>query len=316
MIKKLMTTGVRALMFILGVMLVGFLLMVYFAPDQTYSLAGERATAAEIAQIRESLGYNQGFFDRFRDYVLAVLHLDFGYSNISGQQVAQQIKASFPITLMLVLPGFILGNLIALGLAFLTAAYKNTRFDRFFLLFAVLGMSLSFVVIVIGMQTLFCSPDWLNWFPSRGWRDATFGQYFSHVTVPTLTLALISFAYNSRFYRALVIEELGKPYILTERAYGIAISSIFCRSILKNISLQVMTRILFSFPAITLGGSLLLEKQFGIPGIGMLIFDAITNGDLPILKAIVAMASVFFAVIIFFAERLYKQFDPRLRQAT
>lgn len=110
---------------VLGVTFVSFLLMVYFGPDQTYQLLGKNPTAEQIAEVRHQLGYDKPFLVRYVDYLREIVTLDFGHSNSSGEKVSTMIARTMPVSLVLVLPGFVLGNVLAILLALVAAHFRS-----------------------------------------------------------------------------------------------------------------------------------------------------------------------------------------------
>jgi peptide/nickel transport system permease protein len=176
----------------------------------------------------------------------------------------------------------------------------------------VSGMSLSFLVIIIGMQALLCTPYGLDLFPVRGWRVDSFASYLQYATVPSLSLILVALGYNTRFYRAVFIEEYGRDHIRTARAFGASTTEILWKHVLRNSLVPVITRFMFSIPLVVISGSLLIESYFGIPGIGLATFEAITSGDQPVLKAVVGLTAVAFVLLQAVTDTLYRLVDPRV----
>ncbi|MCH8226914.1 MAG: ABC transporter permease [Proteobacteria bacterium] len=303
---------IHGLALILGVTFISFLLMVWFGPDQTYTLIGKNATASQIAEVRHQLGYDQPFTRRYLDYLVELFTLDLGASNSSGEQVSSILKRTLPISLALMLPGFIIGNLLGIVLGLVAAFRRGTWIDRLITGLSVTGMSISFLIIIIALQVLLSTPYGLNLFPVRGWRVDNLSSYLTYVTVPTLSLIMVTLGYNTRFYRAVFVEESSREHIRTARAFGASPATLMGRHVLKNSLVAVSTRIMFSIPLVVVSGSLLLETYFGIPGIGKASFDAITSGDQPILKAVVGLTAVMFVLIQIVADFVYRLVDPRI----
>jgi peptide/nickel transport system permease protein len=296
---------------VLGVTLVSFALMVYFGPDRTYELLGKNPTVEQIAEVRSQLGYDQPFAARYAGFLREIVTFDFGYA-ATGEPVGELLARTVPVSLALILPGFVLGHLVALGLALLAAYWRGRPADRLIMALATVGMSVSFVIVMIGFQILFGSADWLGWFPVRGWSTATPGQYLQHIAVPTLATMFVAVGYDTRFYRALVAEEMTRDHVRTARAYGIPEARIFYRNILKNCLIPVITRIMFSIPSVAVGGSLLIESYFGIPGVGRATYEAIITGDQPVLKAVITLTALAFVVVVILNDILYRAVDPRV----
>jgi len=311
-----MVYPVRALLhgvlLILGVTFISFLLMVWFGPDQSYTLIGKNASAEQIAEVRHELGYDRPFLQRYLDYLTELATLDLGSSNSSGERVSRMLARSVPVTLALMLPGFLLGNLLGVALGLKAAQRRGQWTDRLISGLSVTGMSISFLIIIVALQVLLSTPYGLNLFPVRGWQVADLPSYLRYVTVPTTALVLVTLGYNTRFYRAVFVDELGKDHIRAARAFGASPAMILWKHVLKNSMVPIITRILFSIPLVVISGSLLIESYFGIPGIGKITFEAITSGDQPVLKAVVALTAVAFVAIQVMADFLYRLVDPRV----
>jgi len=300
---------------VLGVTFISFLLMVYFGPDKTYELVGKNPTAEQIAEVRHALGYDRPFLLRYGDYVRQLLTFDLGLSDSTGEPVAFILRQTVPVSIMLVVPGFILGNLLGLALGLVAAWYRGKWLDKLVMSASVVGMSISFLVIIIGLQVLLCTPYGLDLFPVRGWQVQDTGSYLYYVTVPTLALVLVTLGYNTRFYRAVMADEIEREHIRTLKAYGAGPAELLFRHVLKNGLIPVLTRLMFSVPFVLISGSLLLESYFGIPGVGLVTFNAITSGDQPILKAVVGLTGVLFVLALTVNDFLYTLVDPRLAKA-
>lgn len=303
---------VHGLFLILGVTLISFILMVWFGPDQTYTMIGKNATPEQIAEVRHELGYDQPFIKRYTDYLAELFTLNLGISNSSGEPVSRMLKRTVPLTLALMIPGFILGNLLGIALGMAAARDKGRWVDHLVNGASVSSMSLSFLVIIIALQVLLCTPYGFNLFPVRGWQVSSLASYVEYVTVPTLSLILVTLGYNTRFYRAVFIEESGKDHVRTALAFGASTATILWKHVLKNSMVPIITRVLFSIPLVVISGSLLIESYFGIPGVGKMTFDAITSGDQPVLKAVVGLTAVAFVLIQILTDLAYRLVDPRI----
>lgn len=307
-IKKL----IYSLPLLFGVTLISFILMVYFGPDKTYSLLGRNPTAAEIAEIRHQLGYDQPFIVRYLEYIRQVFTFDFGYSDSTGERVTSILSKTIPVSVALQAPGFILGHLFGIGLALLAAQNRGRVIDKLVMSSSVVGMSISYLIVIIATQLIFCSSYGLNLFPVYGWEVNSFSDYLYYTTVPTISAVFVSVGYNTRFYRAILVEETTKDHIRTAKAFGHSPTTILLKHVLKNAMIPIITRIIFSIPFVVIGGSLLLESYFGIPGVGLVTYDAITTGDLPVLKAVIVLVTLLFIAVISIVDVLYRMVDPRI----
>jgi len=303
---------VYGLPLIFGVSFISFVLMVYFGPDLTYQLVGRNPTLEQLERAREILGYNEPFLIRYIDYLRELVTFDFGRSFSTGELVSELLARTVPVSLLLTLPGFVIGNLLGIGLALLAGWFRGGIVDKAIMAGAVVGMSISFLIVIIAFQLFFSSRYGINYFPVRGWEVHSLADYIYYVTVPTLALVFISLGYNTRFYRAVVVEEMTRDHVRTARAYGASPAQILFKHVLKNCMIPIITRLMFSIPSIVIAGSLLLEAYFGIPGIGKATYDAITTGDQPVLKAVVGITAVLFVLVIIANDILYRVVDPRV----
>lgn len=297
---------------ILGVTLISFVLMVEFGPDKTYELIGKNATEEEIAEVRHQLGYDQPFWVRYQNFLSELLELDFGHSDSTGEQVSSILERTIPVTLAVTLPGFILGNLLGVGLALWAANRRGSLLDKAIMGFSVVGMSISFVIVIIVFQFLFCSSYGLNWFPVFGWGMDSMKDYLYYVTIPTACSVFVALGYNTRFYRAVFVEEMTRDHVRTAKAFGANSFDLLCKAVLKNSLIPMITRVIFTLPFIVIGGSLLIESYFGIPGIGQVTYDAIASGDLPLLKAVVSLTAILYVGVLTVVDLFYRMVDPRI----
>ena len=295
-----------------GVTLLSFTLMVHFGPDKTFELIGKNASAEQIAELRRELGYDRPFLQRYATWLADLARGDFGVSDTNGEAVGKLLARAFPVTLALVLPGFVIGNVAGLLLGMLAAWHRGRAWDRLVLGGSVAGLSLSFLVVIILLQILLCTPYGLDLFPTRGWRVDGAGSYLLYVTVPTLALVIVTLGYNTRFYRAVMVEELTRDHVRTARAFGASGREVLFSHVLRNSLVPVVTRLLYSVPLVIVSGSLLLETYFGIPGVGKVAFDAITSGDQPVLLAVVTLTAVLFVAMQVLADVTCRAADPRL----
>jgi len=210
-IRKLIT----GIPLILGVTLISFILMVYFGPDKTYELLGKNPTQEQITEVRHQLGYDKPFTTRYAEYLKELATLNFGYSDSTGERVSTILKRTIPISLALITPGFVLGNLLGIALALIAAYHRGKWQDKFIMGGSVVGMSISFLIVIIAFQIIFSSSYGLDWFPVRGWNVYSLGDYLAYVTVPTLATVFVSLGYNTRFYRAVIVEEMGRDHVRT-----------------------------------------------------------------------------------------------------
>lgn len=297
---------------VLGVTFISFLLMVYFGPNLVYEIVGKNPTQQQIEEAEKELGYDLPFVVRYGKYLRELVTLDFGHSFSTGERVNGLLIRTIPVSLALTAPGFLLGNLLGIMLALIAAYYRGRWVDKLIMGGAVFGMSISFLIAIVAFQLLLSSSYGLNMFPVRGWEVYSFADYLYYVTVPTIATVFVALGYNTRFYRAVIVEEMTRDHVRTARAFGAPPAKLLYKNILKNSMIPIITRIMFSIPLVIVSGSLLIESYFGIPGVGKVTYDAITTGDQPVLKAVVGLTAVLFVFTLIVTDILYKSVDPRV----
>lgn len=307
-LRKLIT----AIPLILGVTLISFILMVYFGPDKTYDLLGKNPTEQEIKEVRHELGYDRPFVVRYGDFVRQVITFDYGNSDSTGENVLNIFKNTIPISMAIAVPGLVLSNVLGIILALIAGFYRGRWGDKAIMTFSVVGMSISYLIIVIGFQIIFCSSYGFDWFPVQGWSTESFGDYLMHATVPVLATVFVAIGYNTRFFRAVIVEEMTRDHVRTARAFGCHPAKLLFKHILKNAMIPIVTRIIITLPFIVIGGNIIVESYFNIPGLGLVIYDAITSGDLPIVKAVVGTTAVLYVLALLITDISYKIVDPRI----
>ena len=218
---------------LIGVTFISFLLMVYFGPDLTYTILGKNPTPEDVARIQHDLGYDRPFLMRYGLFLKEVVTLDFGTSLSSKEEVSAILEKSVPVSFLVALPAFILSNVLGILLALYAANHRGKKKDKIVMVLSAIGMSVSYLMVVIVFQIIFCTNYGLNLFPVQGWIEpppyypdiTTFENfyyywyyYWSFVAVPTLASVFVALGYNTRFFRAVIVEELNKDYVRTARA--------------------------------------------------------------------------------------------------
>ena len=240
----------------------------------------------------------------FRREFPFVEFFDFGRTITTREEVRSVIARGIGPSLALMLPVFF--GEIAFGILFalIAAAWKDHLPDRLLVVLSVAGMSVSYLVVIILGQWLFGYR--LGWFPLWGFEGV------GHLLLPVAVGILSGIGGNLRFFRTVFVNELAGGYLRTAAAKGASTASIYGRHLLRNASLQIITRAGSGLPFL-FTGSLLLESFFGIPGLGFAGVDALYNSDLQLLKAIVVMSSLLFVAINLLADLAYAWADPRVR---
>ena len=304
---------IRRLLLTIPVMLVVAFFVLELTPgDPAILLAGEDATAQDIARIRMTLGLDQPFFMRFVGWFWNVLHGDLGDSIFTGLSVSQMIAQRLTPTISLMLMTLVFSVLIAIPLGAVAAWRHHRAADRIIMMGAVLSFSApSFVV---GYLLAWAFGLEFRWLPVQGYVPLSEGFWPSIRTLilPTLALCSVYVALITRITRASLLETLTQDYIRTARAKGVGNKGILFRHALKNVAVPITT-VVGSGVALLVSGAVVTETVFSIPGVGRLTVDAILRRDYPIIQGVILMFSFMYVLINLGVDLLYRAFDPRIR---
>ncbi|MGA2080137.1 MAG: ABC transporter permease [Holophaga sp.] len=304
---------ILALLPVLAVVAVIVFLLLHLGPgDPAVLIAGDSATTADIAQIRQKLGLDRPLLEQFGRWLWNILHGDMGVSVFTGLPVTTMIAQRLEPTFWLTLGTITVAVVTAVPMGILAAWKAGTWIDRAIMALAVVSFSLP--VFLIGYFLIFgFSIKWAL-LPVQGFhsiRDG-FGPFIRHLILPTLSGALIYMALIARMTRATMLEVLGEDYIRTARAKGVANTRLLLRHALKNASVPIVTTIGLGV-ALLLGGVIVTESVFAIPGIGRLTVDSILRRDYPVIQGIILVTSTAYVLINLAIDLLYTLFDPRIR---
>ncbi|OHX10432.1 ABC transporter permease [Chromobacterium sphagni] len=295
----------------LGVMLLVFVLFNWVGGDPTFILEGKRLTPEMMANFRAQMGLDKSVPEQFWLFVKQVLTYDFGNSWATQHSVTHTLANRVGPSLMLAGSLLLLELFTALPIAVAVAYFRGGLTDRMVTLICTVAMSVSSLVyIIVGQYQLGFA---LDWFPVMGWDDDSMvANLFVYLPLPLLLGLLVSLAPSVRFYRSFIVEELNHDYVRTARAKGLSESRVLFKHVLRNALIPVVTNITMSLPFLMLG-SMLLERFFGIPGMGNELLNAVDKSDFPVIKAItitIAAAAMAFNLL---ADILYKWIDPRVQ---
>ena len=294
------------------VALVVFLLLYLTPGDPAAILAGDAATSDDIRRIREKLGLDEPFLVRFGGWIARLLHGDLGISIFTNLPVTHLIAQRIEPTLSLTLCTLLISVLVAVPLGVLAAARAGTWIDRAVMGFSVLGFSLPvFVLAYILILTFSIGLDWL---PVQGYRPIGDGlwQWARHLVLPSTALGTVYIALIARITRASMLDVLSQDYVRTAQAKGLSPREVLTGHALKNAAVPIVTVIGIGI-ALLIGGAIVTETVFAIPGIGRLTVDSILRRDYPIIQGVVLMFSAAYVLINLAVDLSYMFFDPRIR---
>jgi peptide/nickel transport system permease protein len=288
-----------------------FALLQLVPGDIAVTLAGENATDARIAQIRQSYGLDRPFLVQYASWLWNALHLDLSRSYLSNEPVLDQILHRFPTSLLIVCGALTISLVVGIPLGILAATRPGSKLDTIVTSLASLGVALPNFWLAMILVAIFAL-SW-NWFPATGsvalGRDP--GRALWHAALPSLALAAGGIAEVVRQLRSALIEILSSQYVRTLRAKGLSPASILWKHGLKNVSVTLFTVIGLLVNRL-LGATVVVEAVFAIPGMGSLIVNAAIHKDFPVVQGVVLAMVVIVICMNLLIDVLYTMLDPRI----
>lgn len=280
--------------------------------DPAAVIAGERANTDDIEAIRKSLGLDEPLVFQFFHWVSRLLSGDLGQSLFSRKPVLELIAGRLEPTLSLAATTMTFAVCTAVPLGIVAAWQMGRWLDRVIMALAVAAFS--FPIFIIGYGLVWAFALKLRWLPVQGFRPLSQGPalYLNHLVLPSLTLGLVFMALLTRMTRSTMIDVLGEDYIRTAQSKGVAQMRVLFRHALKNAAIPIVTTI-GSGIALLIGGVVVVESVFAIPGIGRLTIEAVTQRDYPVIQGVLLLASLAYVVINLLVDLSYGLFDPRIR---
>ena len=281
--------------------------------DPAAVIAGDYATAEDVARIRAELGLDEPIWSQFLGWSARLLQGDLGRSIFSNLEVTALIGQRLEPTLLLGLCTIAFAVAVAVPLGTLAAARAGGWIDRIVMLASVGGFSVP--VFVLGYALVYVLAMKLGWLPVQGYRSPfTEGiiPFARHMVLPVLTLSVIFIALIARMTRASVMETLGEDYVRTARAKGQSELKILLRHALRNAAVPIVTVIGIGV-ALLIGGVVVTESVYNIPGLGRLVLDAVLARDYPIIQGLILFFSFVYIVVNLAIDLSYAMLDPRIR---
>ncbi|MSP00738.1 MAG: ABC transporter permease [Acetobacteraceae bacterium] len=287
--------------------------LLYIAPgDPAAIIAGDQATPADVERIRESLGLDRPFVVRFVEWLWNVVRGDLGTSIFTNLPVSHMIRQRIEPTVSLMVLTLILSLSTAIPMGVIAAWKHGTLIDRGVMMVAVFGYSTP--VFVVGYLLAYIFALQLDWLPVQGFTSISqgLGPFLRNLILPAVALGLIYMALIARITRATMLDVLSQDYVRTAKAKGVAQKGILFVHALKNAAVPIVTIVGIGFAAL-IGGAVVTESVFAIPGLGRLTVDAILRRDYPVIQGVVLLFSFIYVVVNLAVDLLYTVFDPRIR---
>jgi len=300
--------GFLVVLGVLGLLFVLFFL--YATPiDMARRAVGEKAPPEVLKTWIAQHGYDRPWREQLRDHYWKMLTFDFGRSDADDVPIAQRLRDGAGPSLSFTVPAFAIGLLLAVHLSLFVAYFRDTYIDRMGLFIAVLQMSVSILLYIVGAQ--FLVGKILSWFPISGF-DPDPALLPRFIAMPVLIYALADVGGEVRFYRTVFVEEASRDYVRTARAKGAGDGRVMVRHVLRNSLIPILTNVVTTVPFL-FTGALLIESFFGIPGLGSVSVDAIHGNDFATLRVMVYIGALLFIVFQIVTDFTYTLADPRVR---
>ncbi|HEU0147469.1 MAG TPA: ABC transporter permease [Bradyrhizobium sp.] len=287
--------------------------LLYIAPgDPAAVIAGDQASPADVERIRAGLGLDRPFLVQFGSWVWRILHGDLGTSIFTNLPVSSMIGQRMEPTLSLMIVTLVLTLVIAVPLGVVAAWKAGSLIDRAIMTFAVFGFSLP--VFVLGYILAYVFALKFEWLPVQGYTPFSQGvwPWLQNLILPAVALGCVYVALIARITRAAMLEVLQQDYIRTARAKGLGQGGILFVHALKNAAVPIVTVVGIGI-ALLIGGAVVTESVFAIPGLGRLTIDAILRRDYPVIQGIVLLFSFVYVLVNLLIDVTYTLVDPRIR---
>lgn len=289
---------------LIGIVFLVFTIM-YFSPGNPAKLIlGDRAPEEQVAALRHELGLDLPYYQQLFNYIKNAIHGDFGNSYQLRMPVWDIIKLRFPLTLQLTTFTMLIAVLIGVPVGILSAVKQYSVIDAFSVIFALLMASIP--AFWLGMLLMLLFSLNLGWLPSSGYEGVKW------LILPSITLGFINCATIMRMTRSSMLEVVRQDFIRTARAKGATEKRVVFRHALKNAIIPVITVVGTAFGS-SLGGAVVTETVFGLPGMGTQIITAIRQKDNPVVLSSVIVIALAFSLVNLIVDILYTYVDPRIR---
>jgi peptide/nickel transport system permease protein len=317
---------------LLGAATLVFVALRLIPGDPAIAMAGEKASVAEVEQIREQLGLNQPLPVQYGQFLVRTFTLQLGRSIRTGGDIREELISNFAPTIELSISALFIALVIGLPAGIIAAMKRRTGIEYFSMIFSLVGISMP--VFWIGLMLIYWLGSRAGLFPLSGvasnnveiptvthfytldallsGNPAAFGDVVWHLVLPAITLSTVTMAIVSRMSRSSMLEVLSSEYLTTARAKGLRENSVVVGHALKNALIPVVTVVGLQLGTL-LSGAVLTETVFGRVGVGRYIVTAITARDYPVVQGTVLIVAAFVVLISLLVDVLYAALDPRIR---
>lgn len=305
MTKHILRRVAVAIPLIMAIVTIVFLMLRLGLPgDPAQLLAGDRATPELIEQIRKNLGLDRPIHEQYLIFLRDALQGDLGDSSMFRQPVTELIGNAFPFTALITFLTVLIGTVLGIFVGIVTALWRKSLLDNMTMVVVIFFYSIP--TFWMGLMLILIFSVQLRWLPVQG------SGTWQHFVLPVATLSLNQVALIGRLTRNSLIETLNMDFIRTARAKGLRQRDVLLRHAVKNTLIPVVTVTGISVGAL-LGGAVITETIFGLPGVGRLAIQAINNRDYPMIQGTVMLVAISFVFVNLIVDILYVYIDPRIR---
>lgn len=304
----------------LGILL--FVMLALRVNDPVWSYLGKQASVEQYEEFQKRAGLDKNVFLQYAIFVKGVFTLDFSAESWDqpGLTVGERLRSAIGPSLAITVPALILSTAISIVVGMISAYFRGRALDRSLVFVAVLGMSISFLVYIILGQYFgafvpnrYFQREVFSIHGYAGWTQWNWPLNWAYYCLlPVVISVIVSMGYDTRYYRAVMVEETRRDYITTAKAKGARKAKIMFVHMLKNALIPIITRVAITLPFL-ITGSILLESYFGIPGMGQTLISAVTAKDFPVVQAFTAVFAGLYILTNILTDVLYALVDPRIR---
>ena len=292
---------------IIGVAFMTFILFTYFGEDPVRVALGQHATQASIEELRALWGLDKPLYIQFFDFLWQIVTFDFGKSFTTGESLGDIFRDGALVSLKLTGPPFVMGIIINIAVSLMISYWRDSLLDHASRFIFIFSMSISYLVYIILLQYFLAYK--LEWFPIQGYEEGFAGLIY--FVLPWLIMVLVSMGPDIRIYRTIFLDQTKADYCRTAKAKGAGNSRLLFIHVLKNAMIPILTHTVVAIPFL-ITGAFVMERYFGIPGIGDVTITAINEGDFPILKGVTIVMAILYSLFNLITDVLYAFFDPRV----
>ena len=302
MLRFVIRRLIQAALTIFGVMLLTFVLFNLAAGDVSAEYVGPQQGAAARQAWLARHGLDRPWYEQFASHLYDSVTFR-GESYQTGESLTSIIAARAGYSLALTVPALVLGWISAMVISCFVAYYRGTWVDRVGVLASVLGMCVPYLAyMIVGQWLIF------NIYPPAAWGL----RYRANIYLPIAISVIAGLGSSVRFYRTIILDQINQDYVRTARAKGAPLTTILFKHVIRNCMLPILTNLIMAIPFLIMG-SLLLERFFGIPGLGDLLIGSIASRDVPIITGLTYLTALIYVTGLLITDMLYGVFDPRIR---